>query len=187
MVDELMPTVPTEALAGLLKREPDERPATEDLVWEAKEELSKKNIPKTVCAFANTMGGILLIGAKEDAGHLDGFPGLPASHDYRPDIGNMIRDGVSPLPAWFPMQVASPDDPTRVVLVVKVPRAARTPHVHRQTGHVYFRSARGTNDPIKDQATLNRLVDQGREGNAQVNVRLEALAAEAPERPQVTE
>src|SRR5262245_53997081 len=136
MVVEVMPSATTEAVAGLLRREPDERPATEDLVWEAKEE----------------------------AGHLDGFPGLPAGHDYRPDIGNMIRDGVSPLPAWFPMQVASPDDPTRVVLVVKVPRAARTPHVHRQTGHVYFRSARGTNDPIKDQANLNRLVAEGREG-----------------------
>jgi len=41
MVDELIPSVTTEVLAGLLKREQDERFATQDLVWEAKEELSK--------------------------------------------------------------------------------------------------------------------------------------------------
>jgi hypothetical protein len=187
MIDELLPLVTTEALAALLKREPSERPGAEDLVWEVKGELSKKNIPKAVCAFANTIGGILLIGAKEAAGQLDSFPGLEPGHDHRLDVGNMIRDGVSPLPAWFSTQVASPDEPTREVLVVKVPRSARTPHIHRATGNVYLRSASGANDPITDQATLTRLVDQGREGHAQAKLRLDVLASETRPRPPITE
>jgi Schlafen, AlbA_2 len=64
VIDELLPEVTTEALAALMQRDEEQRPV-EGISWELKSEVSKNRIPRTVCAFANTLGGILILGARE--------------------------------------------------------------------------------------------------------------------------
>jgi hypothetical protein len=182
MIDQLLPEVTTGALAALLARDEDERPV-EGLLWEFKKDESKRNIAKTVCAFANTRGGILILGAEEQRGRLSGFPGVAADREWSATVANIIRDTISPWPAWFPTEVASPSDPLRRVLVVKVPRSTRTPHVYLDAGVVYVRSPGGKNDPIGDQTTLARLMEQGRSEDEAANTRLAEVARAIPAPP----
>jgi hypothetical protein len=67
VIDELLPEVTTEALAALMQRDEEQRPV-EGISWELKSEVSKNRIPRTVCAFANTLGSILILGARDARG-----------------------------------------------------------------------------------------------------------------------
>jgi len=75
VIDELLPEVTTEALAALMQRDEEQRPV-EGISWELKSEVSKDRTPRTVCAFANTLGGILILGATEREKRINGFAGL---------------------------------------------------------------------------------------------------------------
>jgi len=101
VLDEMLPAIDTGTLAKLLELPPDERPV-EDLFYEFKEVWTPKHVGKTVAAFANTMGGFLMFGAKAVAGRLDSFPGLKRGPEWPLLVANNIVGNVSALPHWEP-------------------------------------------------------------------------------------
>lgn len=84
-----------------------------------------------VTSFANTAGGVLLVGAEETEGRLTGFPGLSGDIDAEIQrLESILRDRVDPgMPG---MGVIPVDVGGATVLVVAVPRSWRGPHLVRR-------------------------------------------------------
>jgi len=171
VLDDLLPVVSTETLAALLAAAPEDR-LTENLFFEFKATVG--HVAKSVAAFANSEGGFIIFGASAENGRLLEFPGLPAGTEWPVQINNLIVGHVSPLPAWAPIEVASPTTGAPVV-VVRVPRSTRAPHMLSQGGAVYLRSPGGSSDSIKDRATLDALIARGSTAAAQVDARFAAF------------
>jgi hypothetical protein len=190
----LQPWPPTtESLRDLLARDREERPR-EGLFFEFKQEIDpeKGYLPKTVAAFANAEGGFLFWGASEgdgeDKGVLVAFPGLPAGQEWALRASNEISR-ISPAPAWRPVIVQSPTATDRVVVVIRVEKSARPPHVV-PNGRIYVRTPGGSSDPLTDRSSLDRLVERGRDEAQRIQEQLGVLDAlngdflhSAPPRP----
>lgn len=134
----------------------------ETLFFEFKERLDCADVGKAVCAFANALGGFLLIGvtAKPSDNSVDRYPGLPTGTDWIRRVTDCIVGHVSPLPAWDTVQIASPDAPSTVVLATRVEPSPTTPHLLTRNGRIYVRTPGGS-DPVRDKATLDGLVTRG--------------------------
>jgi hypothetical protein len=130
----------------------------ESLFVEHKREIGGEGfqIAKAVTAFANTLGGWLLIGVE------DGKPyGSKASWatNEAPTLIDTVRDllrgKVDPLPAFEArvMRLPSVDIP---VGVVRVYESSDTPHIVVSTGAVYVREVAGDTDARKRAAARGR-------------------------------
>jgi hypothetical protein len=171
VLDDLLPHVSTEVLAAMLARPPDDRPF-ENLFFEFKSQVV--HVDKSVAAFANAEGGAIFYGATSDNARLTGFPGLPElprGEEWPLIVNNLVLGHISPLPAWEPIVVPSPTTGSPVV-VVRVPRSTRGPHVLCKNGAIYLRSPGGSSDPISDRATLDVLIARGRTAGARVAERI---------------
>jgi hypothetical protein len=161
-------------LVDFLQRPEWDRP-NEGLHFEHKRELSAdpSQIPKAVAAFSNSEGGFLFVGAEAVNGVLTAFPGLPRDQEWGLRVSNLIVGHVSPLPAWRIQVLPCPHDPSRDVLVVLVEESSRPPHI--VGGMIYVRTPGGASEALRDRATMDRLIDKGREGQRLVEVRLREL------------
>ena len=122
----------------------------------------KKNLnvdfPKTVSSFANTLGGILLLGVETHKGTnkavlpIAGFP-LEANIEER--ITQSSYQGIYPpvIPALriFPL----PSNPQNVVVVIKVAESIEAPHAIQNKRKTYAR-VNSTSDPY-DLAEIDRI------------------------------
>lgn len=149
---------------------PEWQRPNEGLHFEHKADLSRdvEQVPKAVSAFANAEGGFLFLGAKAEKGTLVGFPGLPAGEEWPRRVSDLILP-ISPQPIWRPHSIACPEDAAKQVLILKVEQSPDPPHV--LGGKVYVRTPGGTSDPVRDRATLDRLIERGREGRRLVRER----------------
>lgn len=156
-----------------------DRGVGETLFFEFKSDFEGRAVSKTACAFANAYGGFLLHGATASpANVVDGYPGVDPG-DWLRSVGDNIVGHVSTLPVWDTVQIESPDAPTRYVVVTRIEPSERTPHLVMQTGKIYVRTPAGS-DPVHDKATLDRLVERGRDGRAKADARAAALHAASP-------
>lgn len=92
-----------------------------DLEFKAFDTLksSRDKIGKTVSAFANSVGGILLIGAKD--GHLD----WGNANDWPQErVESILRRKIQPLPAIRCHGVRSTSDPAKIVYIAHVQQYA---------------------------------------------------------------
>jgi hypothetical protein len=179
VIDELLPEVTTEALAALMQRDEEQRPV-EGISWELKSEVSKNRIPPDrlcVRQYARRHPDPRGEAARE----ADQWICRPGR---RGRLGDDSREHDSrrcvPLAGLVPDRSPLPREAGAPGLVVKVPRSTRTPHIHLASGHVYARTWDGTSEPIKDQATLTRLLDQGRGEDEAATMRLDVLARDVP-------
>ena len=102
----------------------------------------RKHIPKTVSAFANNLGGILLIGIEADQTKNSViFPikGTSLTHDFVTQIQQSCLDGIYPV---LDPEVAVIDvpDSENVVVVVRVDASSQTPHSIDKKRKIYIRT-----------------------------------------------
>ena len=107
---------------------------------EYKEAIPKK-IPKTISAFANTLGGILILGVKTDENNRAILPieGMNREKGIEDKITASSLQGV--YPAVFP-EVKVIDVPNRnnkIVVVVKVHESIEAPHAIENSTKAYIR------------------------------------------------
>lgn len=120
-----------------------------------------KSIGSTVCSLANTDGGFILFGVQDRrvavAAPEHRIVGIPVGGDLLKEFGNKI-EGIQPE-VYFeavPQVLRLPGDPTKGVLVIRVPKSPRRPHMLLATG-VYYRRGDGgsavamTHYEVRDQ------------------------------------
>src|ERR1700675_3164387 len=76
---------------------------------------------KAVAAFANTYGGILVIGVSDKDGRADEIVGVPSQrHELKTRIASMIASNISPTPPYEIRDVVFPDGSGRHLCIVRV-------------------------------------------------------------------
>ncbi|MGA8429280.1 MAG: ATP-binding protein [Candidatus Sulfotelmatobacter sp.] len=76
---------------------------------------------RTVAAFANTFGGLLLIGVSEKAGRADELAGIVSRrHELKTAIASAIASNISPTPPYDIRDVGFPDGSGRHLCIVRV-------------------------------------------------------------------
>lgn len=135
-------------LASLLKQ-------PEGKTLEFKRDLSSpKGVLRTVAAFANTSGGVLLIGVEDGTRHVRGI-GAPL--DMEEQLANVITDGV--LPRLVPELEILPWRRTHVIGVEVHPSSGRPHHVKSEGAEAVYVRVGSTN-----RCADRELVDELRRG-----------------------
>ena len=150
---------------------------TEGLLLEVKREVPK-HLANTVCAFANTQGGLILIGVEES---LAGFSPSPNRLEgLRERVDNTIRSSISP-PVYTDIRaVRSDGDPDKGYILVIVPQSTRMPHmVTTGREHRYYGRSSTGNHPLPE-AEVARLYQLQRAGEDELNTLLEELMQRLP-------
>lgn len=87
-------------------------------------------IGDVACAFANTFGGLLVIGVEERDGRPSQLPGVPkARGDLKTRIASTIQSTVHPRPVFEVQTVALPGDDTRELAVLRVAKGDWPPYM----------------------------------------------------------
>lgn len=135
----------------------------ENLFFERKAVISPNSLAKACSAFANTYGGLLLVGVADDDDALVGIE--PFAGEAQLWVKDTLRSRVLPLPSfrarWLPV------DEHRGLLLVLVEESSATPHLLTRSGAIYVRNP-GSSDPvpISDQRRLLDLTARGERADA---------------------
>ena len=99
------------------------------------------NLPKVISSFANTQGGILIIGVQTDENSRakPDIQGIPNDGGIREQIEQSATDGIYPaiMPEVIIRDVPGATD--RVVVVVRVEESQQAPHAIQNSTKVYVR------------------------------------------------
>ena len=101
----------------------------------------KKHIPKTVSAFANTQGGIFIIGAETDkkTNKVIAIDGIPNSGGIEEQIQQSALTGIYPAVIPEVINCGVPANPNNVVVIVRVDESPQAPHAIQNSTKVYIR------------------------------------------------
>jgi hypothetical protein len=131
--------ISTEDLGELLAE-----PAIENVRLEFKSQLpEKEELVKKLSSFANTYGGLLLIGAAdaESDGKLSGLPGVEAIPGMKQKIVQWCFNRISPpLDVDVSDGIPCPMNQSRVCYVIKVPESELAPHFLNGRRGIYIRT-----------------------------------------------
>jgi len=108
---------------------------------EYKEQLTK--IPRVVSSFANSVGGVWIIGVETDSNNMPVFPikGMPKTPGIEEQIVQSCITGIYPAITPEVKVIESPADRSRVVVVVKVFESIEAPHAIENSTKVFVRIA----------------------------------------------
>lgn len=136
---------------------------------ERKAEMPQDALASSAAAFANTSGGWLLVGVRDD-GSIAGWapPGNAHIHDY---LRERLRHVIDPLPGFDAQLLQTPDG---TVGVIRIPASPLRPHVLRGKGVIYEREP-GGNRPIDSQAKLVAMTTRPAQAEAEATHRLTQL------------
>ena len=116
----------------------------------------KKQIPKIVSSFANTLGGIFLIGVDADQqnNRVNAIPGIPQQNGIEEQIQQSALTGIYPgvMPEIKLVGVPNTD---KVVVVVRVDESVQAPHAIQNSTRVYVRT--GSITSPYDLADIDRI------------------------------
>lgn len=143
----------------------------EDLFVERK--LKPPEPPKfgaEVASFANTMGGWLLLGVKDDRTVDEGYE-KPEQLDLQSHLAAVLRKEVDPLPPFVAEMFEYRGKP---VGVMRIFESADPPHIVRGTGAVYLRDSEGKK-PVDDHSTLLAIAQRGRDAESEARKRIGSL------------
>ncbi|MDR1124147.1 MAG: ATP-binding protein [Elusimicrobiota bacterium] len=103
---------------------------------------------KTIAAFANSMGGTVIIGVKD--GHdkpLPPFTGIPFHSKIRGQIESIIQDNIDPVVF---VDIATCKDPysNNMFVVVNIPQSSLTPHLVGRMKRAYIRTGQASRPEI---------------------------------------
>jgi hypothetical protein len=151
----------------------DER---ETLFFERKEIVTGDSLAKACAAFANTYGGLLVVGVPDEGDELVGIP--PMAAEAQLWVKDTLRGRVLPIPPFRARWLPTTED--RGLLLVLVEESTATPHLLTRSGTIYVRNP-GSSDPvpIADQGRLLDLTRRGIESESRAtHAALEIATAE---------
>jgi hypothetical protein len=130
----------------------------ETLFFERKLSVSGDGLAKACAAFANTYGGLLVVGVADDDDTLVGID--PVAAEAQLWVKDTLRGRVLPMPPFRARWLPTDDD--RGLLLVLVEESATTPHLLTRSGTIYVRNP-GSSDPVPlaDQRRLLELTARG--------------------------
>lgn len=117
-----------------------------------------KHIPKIISSFANTVGGIWIIGVETDkTTNLPKLPldGMKQTAGVQEQITQSAQTGIYPAITPDVRVLDVPGKPGRMIVVVKVPESIEAPHAIENSTRVYIRTA-STTEPY-DLADIDRI------------------------------
>lgn len=144
----------------------------ETLWLERKADVSTSSLAKACSAFANTYGGLLVVGVSDEDDTLVGI--APKAAEAQLWVKDTLREHVLPMPAfrarWLDV------DGTLGVLLVLVDESSATPHLLIRSGAIYVRNP-GSSDPvpINDQGRLLELTARGRQAREDAEALIDAM------------
>ena len=99
------------------------------------------NIPKIVSSFANTLGGIFIIGAKTDkkTNKVIVIDGIPNSGGLEEQILQSALTGIYPAVMPEVIILNLPTNPNNVVIIIRVDESSQAPHAIQNSTRVYIR------------------------------------------------
>jgi hypothetical protein len=126
----------------------------------------RDKITKVVSSFANSQGGVLVIGINAKKGRavapFDGFA-EPADEEPRLSIENMCLQGVNP-PLTPRVQVVPSNSSGNIFVVVEVEGSAEAPHALENNTKVYVRTGDASNPyTLAEIGTVQRLFQRREE------------------------
>ena len=101
-----------------------------------------KDIPKIVSSFANSLGGIFIIGAETDQENKVKFPiqGIPRGSGIEEQIQQSALTGIYPAVTPEVIILELPTNPNNVVIIIRVDESPQAPHAIQNSTRVYIRT-----------------------------------------------
>lgn len=105
-----------------------------------------KNLHKTIAAFANTIGGIILIGIEEDDDNKPILPlkGITFERGLSERVYNIVLTNVTP-PTFPEINVCKNSEGDKAIIVIRVHQSHQTPHAINDNTQVYLRTGNRNN------------------------------------------
>ncbi len=115
------------------------------------------NLPKTISAFANTLGGILILGVKADENNRAIFPieGMKKEGGMEDRITASSLQGIYPAVIPEVKVIDVPHTNNKMVVVVKVHESIEAPHAIQNSTRVYIRT--GSQSRPYELAKIDRI------------------------------
>ncbi len=137
-------------------------------------------VPKVISAFANTVGGVWIIGVRTDSANRPVFPlsGIPITPGLEERIVQSSLSGIYPPLAPQVKVVPLPDDPARCVVLVRVLESIEAPHAIENSTRIYVRTASVSQPFTLAQLDRIEFLLNRRNNPSQRRERLIALAEE---------
>lgn len=129
----------------------------ENVRVEYKQEIPKGDIPKTISAFANTLGGILILGVKTGENNRAIFPieGMKKEGGIEDRITASSLQGIYPAVIPEVKVIDVPNTNNKMVVVVKVHESIEAPHAIQNSTRVYIRT--GSQSRPYELAEIDRI------------------------------
>jgi hypothetical protein len=153
---------------------PDPGEPRETLWLERKATFNSGSLSKACAAFANTYGGLLVIGVEDGS---DTLVGIDPLDEPELRVKDVLRGNVLPMPPFRARML--PLDNGRAILLVLVEQSSATPHMLLRNGAIYVRNP-GSSDPvtIDDQRRLLDLTARGERAVERARANARAAASE---------
>ena len=111
-------------------------------------------LEKTISAFGNTFGGIIIIGVEDDDSKpKPPYQGIGYKEGLEEKVQNIILDNI--YPPIFPEITVCPPKDGKTFVVIRVPQSNETPHAIHNEKRVYIRT--GNRNKPEDLATVGRI------------------------------
>ncbi len=124
---------------------------------EYKQSIPKKGIPRTISSFANTLGGILILGVKanEDNTAILPIEGMEKQGGIEDRITASSLQGIYPAVLPEIKVINIPETSDKIVVVVKVHESIEAPHAIENSTRVYIRT--GSQSRPYELAEIDRI------------------------------
>jgi hypothetical protein len=111
----------------------------ETYVVDFKQEWGEKSL-RVVAGFANTFGGVIVIGVSENAGRAAQIIGVPSNKEITTQIASSIASNITPTPDYDIAECAIPSDPSKRLAVIRVRSRNRVHYLLKGDRPVYIRN-----------------------------------------------
>lgn len=131
----------------------------ETYVVDFKQEWGEKAL-RVVAGFANTFGGVIVVGVSENAGRADQIIGVQSSKEIMTQIASSIASNITPTPDYEIAECAIPSDSGKRLAVIRVRPRNRIHFLLKGDRPVYIRNQdQAIPAPV---AELRALIDRER-------------------------